>query len=96
MKTIEGFINYKVLGHENEFIFTINNKHPQASFSEQIEIFISDNFKIEKNNFEEVLITTPDGETYLADQIIRTSKDQNPIFSWFDGHTFKDVVLNWI
>ena len=93
MTTIKGFANYGVFAHEKQTIFTISGKHPHATVSEEIEITLPDKWEISKNEFEELLIDTPDGKTYMADEIISSWGDE-PVLSWYDGENHR-ITLEW-
>ena len=94
MKTIKGFANYGVLAHEKQTIFTIANKHPHATVSEEVEITLPEGWEIGKNSFGEILIDTPTGETYTAEEIISSWGD-SPVLSWYDGQKNHRITLEW-
>lgn len=91
--TIKGFANYGVLAHEKQIIFTISGKHPYATISEEIEIILPDKWEVSKNNFGALLIDTPEGKTYMADEIISSWGDE-PVLSWYDGKNHR-IALEW-
>ena len=93
MTTIKGFANYGVLAHDKQTIFTISEKHPHATVSEEIEITLPDKWEVSRNEFEELLIDTPEGKTYMADEIISSWEDE-PVLSWYDEENHR-ITLEW-
>ena len=93
MTTIKGFANYGVLAHEKQIIFTISEKHPHATVSEEIEITLPEKWEVSENEFGELLIDTPEGNTYIANYIISSWGD-DPVLSWFDGENHR-ITLEW-
>ena len=93
MTTIKGFINNGVTTHEYQNIFTISNPHAYATCSEAIEITLPDGWTIGENQMGAVLIDTPDGTTYTADEIIQ-SRNNKPVLHWFDGQ-YHNIVLDY-
>lgn len=93
MTTIKGFANYGVLAHEKQTIFTIPGKHPHATVSEEIEITLPDKWEVSRSESEDLLIDTPEGNTYRADDII-SSWDDAPVLSWYDGKDHR-IKLEW-
>lgn len=83
MTKIKAFANYNVLTHEKQAIFTVSQKHPYATFSEMIEIILPTEYQVFKNEYEEILITIPEGETYIADEIISSWKNK-PVLRWYN------------
>lgn len=53
-----------------------------------------DNWDVCENNFGRKLIVTPDGETYIADEII-SSYGENPALIWYDGEKERRIILEW-
>lgn len=92
--TIKGYANYGVLAHEKQTIFTVAAPHPRTKVAEKVEITIPDGWEVSENATGEKLIGTPDGKTYLADEIISSYGD-SPVLSWFDGNNSHRIKLNW-
>lgn len=88
MAKIKAFANYNVLTHEKQTIFTVSHKHPYATFSEVIEIILPINYQVFKNEYGEILITIPEGETYIADEIISSWKNK-PVLGWYNKENNK-------
>lgn len=84
MNTINGYANYGVLAHEKQVIFTVSAPHCHATVSDRVVITIPDDWEVAENNFGDVLIISPDGVSYLGDDIISSYGDK-PVLSWFDG-----------
>lgn len=93
MTTIKGFANYGVLTHEKQTIFTISEEHPHATRGEEIEITLPAKWQVSRNVFDELLISTPEGRTYKANDIISSYED-NPVLNWYDGENHR-ITLEW-
>lgn len=94
MTTIKGYANYGVLAHEKRTIFTVSTPDATATVNEEIEITLPDGWEASENNFGETLINTPEGETYIASDIISSWGD-NPALSWYDGSNSHRITLEW-
>lgn len=94
MATIKGFSNYGVFAREKQTIFTIASAHVYAKVSENVEITLPDGWSTSKNVFGQLLIDTPDGITYVADEIISSYGDE-PVLSWYDGKKRNRIKLEW-
>ena len=94
MTTIKAFANYGVLAHEKQTIFTVSNKHPHATVSEEVEITLPDNWEVSENTYGDLLIDTPEGITYMADEIISSWGDK-PALIWYDGIKTNRIVLEY-
>lgn len=94
MNTIIGYANYDVLRHEKQTIFTFGNPHGQASISEKVEIELPGDFKIRENTAGETMIVTPDGATYLANEIL-LSFGGSPVMEWYDGEKVHRVTCSF-
>lgn len=94
MEKIRGYANYGVLAHEKKPVFTISNTSAYTTVNEEIEITLPDNWGVCENNFGRKLIVNPDGETYIADEII-SSYGGNPALIWYDGEKEHRIILEW-
>lgn len=93
METIKAYVNYGVLGAEKIKVYTVSNPHGHARASEEIKLIVPGNMELSYNWMEEPLITTPDGTTYLAEDMI--CGDTEPCFRWFclDKRKMEQVKL---
>lgn len=94
MTIIKAYANYGVLAHEYQTIFTASNPHPYATVSDKIEITIPDGWTVSESVSGSLLIDSPDGQTYLADEII-SHFGGDPILSWYDGIKENRIKLDW-
>ncbi len=94
MTKINGYANYGVLAHEKQIRFTISAPHPHATVSDRITITIPDGWEVSENEAWSLLITTPYGATYAADDIISSYGDK-PVLSWYDGTSSHRIALDW-
>lgn len=94
MNKIKGYANYGVLAHEKQTIFTISSPHHHASVSEEIVISVPDGWEVSENASGNILIDTPQCETYMADEII-SSRSDAPVLSWYDGKKSSSIPLEW-
>lgn len=94
MNKINGYANYGVLTHEKQVIFTVANKHPHADVSEAVEMVIPDGWDVAENDMGTILIISPDGITYTADEIISSFGDK-PVLEWYDGENSHRISLEW-
>lgn len=72
------------MAHEKTPVFTIENTHERATVREEIEITLPDDWDVGYNKCGTKLITTRDGETYIAQEII-SSYGENLALIWYDG-----------
>lgn len=94
MEKIRGYANYGVLAHEKKPVFTISNTHAHTTVSEEIEITLPDKWGVGEDRLGRKLIITPDGEKYIADDII-SSYGENPALNWYDGGKEHRIILVW-
>lgn len=94
MNSINGYANYDVLRHEKRTIFTFGCPHSQASINEKVEIELPDGFEICDNTASETMIVTPDGATYLANEIL-LSFGGSPVMEWYDGEKVHRVTCSF-
>lgn len=92
--TIKGYANYGVLAHEKQTIFTVANEHGSATVSDKIEITIPDGWSISENQMGDLLINSPEGQTYLASEIVGSWGD-NPVLRWHNGEKERRVKMEW-
>lgn len=95
MKEIKGYVNYGVLAHEKQKIFTVSNPHIHAQVSDKIKIFIPADWQISENVFGEIIITGLDGVDYMADEIL-SSYDDFPVLAWYDGQNSHRLKLDFV
>ena len=76
MKTFKGYVNYGVLAHEKQKIFSVGNPNYSAVASDEIEITVPDGYSVHENEYGGILIETPHGETYLASEILTNMREQ--------------------
>ena len=84
MTTLKAFANYGSLAHEKKVLFTVGNPSDTATHSEVVEINLPEGFEIDENAAGEQLITTPDGQVFLASEIL-TSYADSPAIGWYDN-----------
>lgn len=89
MKTIIGYVNYGVMAHEKQTLFTM--EPCEDGVSEKIELYIPDEFELTENQTRSILVNTPDGTCYMLHEIL-SSKDDNPIFRWWDKNGKYNIV----
>lgn len=53
-----------------------------------------DDWDVSYNKFGTKLITTPERETYIAQEII-SSYGENPALIWYDGWKEHRIILEW-
>lgn len=90
---IKAYKNYGVLTHEKTPVYTISNPVESAVVYDRILISIPESFLVSENAAGNILIDTPDGKTYLADEIIG-QKNGEPMLAWYDGKNHS-VVCNY-
>lgn len=81
---IRAYKNYGVLNNEKKNIFTVSSPASTAATYDVIEIDIPDGFQIFENNFGSLLIKTPSGKTYFADEIVGQAGEA-PALVWYDN-----------
>ena len=94
MGKIKGYANYGVLEHEKQVIFTAMSKHPHADISEEVEMELPEGWSVAATVAGDLLIESPEGETWPADKIIDSWGDA-PVLSWFDGVKSHRITLEW-
>lgn len=93
-KTFKAYANYGVTGNEYKTIFTVENAHCYSKRSEEIEINVPEGFSVSENSFGETLIDTPDGTTYLAQEILNSRGDE-PVLEWNDEKKQHRAKCQW-
>lgn len=84
MATLKAYANYGALAHEKKTLYTVGSPAETAAYSEEVEIALPEGFEVDENAAGEQLVTTPDGETYLANEIFY-SRNGHPELSWYDS-----------
>lgn len=92
--TFTGYVNYGCLGAEKRAIFTAGNPEATATTSEPVEYTIPDEWKIELNASDNVIITAPWGWKYEPNELLQGNQDA--YFGGYnkDGEMFR-VKLEW-
>lgn len=65
-----GYRNYGVLGYEKQPFYTINRPSPLAVVSEKVIFSLPEKWKTARNQAGTILIESPDGRTWIAEQIL--------------------------
>ncbi len=65
----------------------------RSAVSEEVEIALPDGWETSINEFKELLIDTPEGQTYRADEIV-ASWGNEPVLNWYDGSDHR-IKLTW-
>lgn len=94
MKTIKAIANYGVLAHEKETVYTFKTPHRHADYSEEIEIYVPEEYKISQNYLEEYLIDVPTGETFILTEIL-TNKNEKPTIIWQHNNKYYSKNFEW-
>lgn len=81
---IKAYRNYGVLGNEKRVICTVGAPSATALTYDEIEIEIPETFSVSENAMGSTLIDTPDGKTYLANELI-SWRNGRPVLAWCDG-----------
>lgn len=81
---IKAYKNYGVLGWEKMVVCTVDAPSSTAVTYDKIEIEIPEDFKVSGNAMGNLLIDTPDGKTYLANELI-VWRNGRPVLAWWDG-----------
>lgn len=84
METLKGYANYGVLGQEKYIVFSESGECETATCSDKIEITMPEGYKIFENVMSDALIETPDGNTYLACEIIK-GNSEGVYLNYYDG-----------
>lgn len=92
--TFKGYANYGLLAHEYQTIFTADSPIADAVVSDELEITLPEGFGQYKNCRDHTVITTPDGESYLAKDILSSYGNQ-PVLSWRDGQKGHRVTCDY-
>lgn len=94
MKTVKGYANYGVIGNEKRTVFTVD-RPAEATLSEEIELYIPEEFKLAENAAGNTLIDTPDGTTYMLSEILGSDGD-NPVLRWIGKNNERRTAkLKW-
>ena len=81
METRKIYGSYGVLAREKMPVFTFDA--PASDAYDSWDVALPDGWSWGENKAGETLIIRPDGEAYLANQIVTNRKDQ-PCLSWYD------------
>lgn len=84
MTTLKAYANYGTLAHEKKTLYTVGAPAETATYSEEVEIILPEGFEVDENVAGGQLITTPDGNVFLASEILGTYAG-NPTITWYDS-----------
>lgn len=79
---ISGYVNYGVIGQEEENVFTISAPHLDASSYKEIIITLPEWIWVSVTDDDKLKVGWAEGE-FLADDIISTD-GKNPVFKFVD------------
>jgi uncharacterized protein YbdZ (MbtH family) len=82
------------LAHEKSIVFTVGDPHERAATSSKARIAIPEGWQIGENVAGQILLTSPEGVVYLANEAVQ-SLDDAPALIWHDGQTPHRIALEW-
>lgn len=86
MTKIKAYANYGVLAAEKMTVYTVAGKHEHATVSEKVEIVLPEEWTTSENTIGQMMIESPDGKTWLADDVISTAADgETPQLDWYNS-----------
>ena len=91
MQTKNIYASYGVLSHEKRPVYTADT--PASEIHEIVSVTLPDGWAWAENAAGASLITSPDGETWLANDILSNYGDQ-PCLRWYDGSGEHRKMLN--
>lgn len=83
------YASYGVLAHEKTPIFS--DTIPASDAYSVITVEIPDEYPLSENDLGETLIDI-EGKTYLLQEVLK-NKGDDPVLSWYDGHSYHTVPL---
>ena len=84
MATLKAYANYGALAHEKKTLYTVGSPAETAAYSEEIEITLPEGFELDENAAGEQLVTTPNGNVFLASEVLNSYAD-TPVIVWYDA-----------
>lgn len=84
------YATYGTLAHEKEPVYTADG---HGEIYDAITVEIPSGITVSTNDAGETLLTTPDGTTYLANEILTNVGDE-PALRWYDGADYHTVILS--
>ena len=82
--------SYGVLAHEYQPVYTVDG--PAAEIYDVVNVTLPDGWEEAEGFFEDTLIVSPDGETYLANKIL-TNLGDRPALIWCDNRQARHKIL---
>lgn len=84
MATLKAYANYGTLAREKKTLYTVSNPSETATYSEEVEITLPEGFEVDENASGEQLVTTPDGNVFLASEVLGSYAGV-PSITWYDS-----------
>ena len=81
--------NYGMLSHEKQPYYTAGR--PATDIYDVFNVDLPDGWEIANNVYGETLITSPCGDTYLANDII-SNRGDSPALIWYDDRQRKHII----
>ena len=84
MAILKAYANYGALAHEKKTLYTVGSPAETAAYSEEIGIILPEGFELDENAAGEQLVTTPNGNVFLASEVLGAYAD-TPVIAWYDA-----------
>ena len=82
--------SYGVLAHEYEPVYTVGK--PASEIYDEVNVTLPDGWEEAEGVFGDILIVSPDGKTYLANNIL-TNWGDRPALIWCDNRQNRHKIL---
>ena len=82
--------SYGVLAHEYQPVYTVDR--PAAEIYVVVNVTLPEGWEVAEGVFGDTLIISPDGETYIGNEIISNLGDR-PALIWCDNRQARHKIL---